>query len=276
MAILSSVTCSLVPESRGGPFVFWDDIDAAIKSAANMGFDGFELFAPGPNAVDSATLQKLLGDNGLRLAAVGTGAGWVQRKLQLTSADANNRQQAIAFVKSMIDFGAPFGAPAIIGSMQGRWDNAENRAPATQRLIDALNELGEHAGQRNVRLIYEPLNRYETNFVNTMEQGVAFLKQLTTKNVVLLADLFHMNIEEQDLASALRIGGAAIGHIHFVDSNRRPAGLGHLDYAPIAQAIRDIAYDGFLSAEALSYPSPAEAAQQTITKFKQLFPRIKA
>ena len=74
------------------------------------------------------------------------------------------------------------------------------------------------------------------------------LRSLSTRNVALLADLFHMNIEEADIPSALRSGGRWICHVHFVDSNRRPAGSGHLDYAPIAKALLEIGYDGFAAA----------------------------
>jgi sugar phosphate isomerase/epimerase len=86
-----------------------------------------------------------------------------------------------------------------------------------------------------------------------------------------LADLFHMNIEESDLAAALRAGGKHIGHVHFVDSNRRPAGLGHIDYAPVVRALADIGYDGYASAEALPYPDSAAAAYQTMRTFRKLF-----
>jgi sugar phosphate isomerase/epimerase len=107
--------------------------------------------------------------------------------------------------------------------------------------------------------------------VNTVAAGAALLRALSTTNVRLLADLFHMNIEETDLAGALRDGRGLIGHVHFVDSNRRPAGLGHLDYAPVAAALREIAYDGFASAEALPYPDPEAAARQTMTAFRRHF-----
>src|SRR4029077_21202542 len=116
-------------------------------------------------------------------------------------------------------------------------------------------------------------NRYETNLVNTIAAGVALLQPLSTKNVKLLPDLFHMNIEEVDSASALRAAAGFIGHLHFVDSNRRPAGMGHIDYRPIAQALEAIGYNGFASAEALSYPDPEAAARQTILAFRKYFRR---
>ncbi|WP_029246802.1 sugar phosphate isomerase/epimerase family protein [Schlesneria paludicola] len=269
--IRSAVTVSLVTESKGGPFVFWDDLPAACRQAKELGFDAIELFAPCPDAVSKEELTSLLTSHELQLAAVGTGAGWVKHKLTLTSADAHVRRRAIDFIRSMIDFGGVHGAPAIIGSMQGRWGDGVSKDQAMTWLTEALNELGEHARQHGVPLIYEPLNRYETNLVNTVSAGVDLMKSLKSDNVKLLSDLFHMNIEESDLAAAIRGGGPWIGHIHFVDSNRRPAGCGHLNFAPIVAALQQIGYGGYLSAEALSWPDAPSAAEQTIHEFRRLF-----
>jgi sugar phosphate isomerase/epimerase len=269
--IRSAVTVSLVSEARGGPFVFWDDLPAACRSAKELGFDAVEIFAPGPEALDAGTLRKLLGDNGLSLAAVGTGAGWVKHRLALTSPDATIRQKARDFIRSMIDAGGALGAPAIIGSMQGRHGDGVDLTQALAYLAEALEPLGEHARQYQVPLIYEPLNRYETNLITRVEDGVALLRKLSTKNVRLLADLFHMNIEEADVSLALRQANGYLGHVHFVDSNRRPAGLGHLDFGPIAAALTAVGYTGYASAEALPYPEPVAAARQTIATFRQYF-----
>jgi sugar phosphate isomerase/epimerase len=106
---------------------------------------------------------------------------------------------------------------------------------------------------------------------NTVEAGLRLIERLSTHNVVLLADLFHMNIEEANLPDAIRRGGRHIGHVHFVDSNRRPAGLGHLDFAPIAAALVEIGYGGYASAEAFAYPDSDSAARQTIAAFRTHF-----
>jgi sugar phosphate isomerase/epimerase len=274
--IRSAVTISLVKEARGGPFVFWDDLPAACRTARAIGFDAVEVFPPSPEAVDVALLRRLLDEHGLALAAVGTGAGWVRQRLHLTLADAAARARARAFIRSIIDLAGPFQAPAIIGSMQGRSDDAVDAPTALRHLADSLEDLGEHAKQYGVPLFFEPLNRYETNLVNTVDAGVALLRPLATHNVRLLADLFHMNIEETDLAAALRAGGGYLGHVHFVDSNRRPAGLGHLDLPPLVRALEEIGYDGFASAEALPYPDPEAAARQTLRAFRQFFRRASA
>src|SRR5487761_1505812 len=160
--IRSSVTVSLVPEARGGPFVFWDDLPAACRQAHELGFDGIEVFPPSAEAIDVQQLAALLGDHGLALAAVGTGGGWVKGRLHLALAEAAARQKAREFIRAIIDVAGPLGAPAIIGSMQGRSGDGVDHATATAYLRDALNDLGEHARQYGVPLIYEPLNRYET------------------------------------------------------------------------------------------------------------------
>jgi sugar phosphate isomerase/epimerase len=269
--IRSAVTVSLVSQARGGPFVFWDDLQAACEKAAELGFDAVEIFAPGPEAVDADKLKAQLEQHGLRVAAVGTGAGMVVHGLSLTSTDNSQREQAKQFVRSIIEMGAPFEAPAIIGSMQGRWGGDLSRDAALDLLRQALDELGAHAAERGVPLIYEPLNRYETNLITTIADGVQMMQSLKAKNVQLLADLFHMNIEEANLAEAIRAGGKHIGHVHYVDSNRRPAGLGHMDFAPIAAALADIGYDGYCSAEAFPYPDSENAARHTIESFRKHF-----
>jgi sugar phosphate isomerase/epimerase len=269
--IRSSVTISLVEEARGGPFVFWHDLPEACRTAKSLGFDAVEVFPPAPDAVDPEVLRQLLNDNGLALAAVGTGAGWVRQKLHLCLGDTGLRAKARDYIRAIIDFAGPFGAPAIIGSMQGRFGDEVDRPTALRFVSEALEELGEHARQYGVPLIFEPINRYETNLINTLAAGVELLQSLSTKNVKLLPDLFHMNIEEVDSAAALRAAAGLIGHLHFVDSNRRPAGLGHIDYRPIVAALEAIGYDRFASAEALPYPDSEAAARQTINAFRKYF-----
>lgn len=269
--IRAAVTCSLVQQARGGPFVYWDDLEGAIHRSAELGFHAIEIFAPGPQTVHRDQLAKWLDRTGLKVAAVGTGAGWLIHKLALTDPDAKQRAAAVQFVREMIDFGAEFDAPAIIGSMQGRAVDASARAEALDVLADGLRELAAHAASRGVKLIYEPLNRYETNLCNTMAQGAVFLKQQRLENVILLADLFHMNIEEVDIAKALSENLDSIGHVHFVDSNRRAAGYGHLDYRPIREALRTGGYQGYLSAEVLALPDSDAAARQTMAAFREGF-----
>lgn len=267
--IRSAITVSLVPEVRGGPFVFWDDLATACREARVLGFDAIEVFPPTAEAVDASLLRQLLEDNGLALAAVGTGAGWVRQRLSLTAADASTRDKARSFIRQIVDLAGSFGAPAIVGSMQGRHGDGVTAEQARAYLREAFSDLGQHARRYGVPLLYEPLNRYETNLCNTLAQGLDLIQDCS--NMQLLADLFHMNIEEDNTPRALREAGHRIGHVHFVDSNRRAAGFGQIDYRPLAQALSAIGYEGFLSAEAFALPDSLTAARRTIQTFHSYF-----
>lgn len=267
----TAVTISLVEEARGGPFVFWDGLADGFAQAAKHGFDAVEIFAPDAGTVDRDELANLIKHSGLQVAAIGTGAGMVKHRLSLTDSLAEKRQAAIAFVRSMIEFGGRFNAPAIIGSMQGRWGDEVDKRTARLWLADALDQLGEYAAKFEVPLIYEPLNRYESNLINTLADAVDFINTHQISNVKLLADLFHMNIEETHLGDAIRSAATAIGHVHYVDSNRQAAGYAHTDFSAIAQALNDINYSGYLSAEVFPVPDSNSAAAKTMESIRRLF-----
>ena len=162
----SAITISLVPQARGGPFVFWDGLARGCEVAEALGFDAVEIFPSSANALDAAELNQLLARHKLRVAAVGTGGGWVVHKWSLTNPDPSIRAQAKDFIRGIVDLAAAFHAPAIIGSMQGRWEAPGSRDQAVSWLGEALKELDAHAGKHRQVLLYEPLNRYETNLFN--------------------------------------------------------------------------------------------------------------
>jgi sugar phosphate isomerase/epimerase len=267
-----AVTVCLVPEARSGPFVLHGPLAESCARAAALGFGAVELFPVSAEAVDARELRSLLAGHGLRLAAVGTGAGWVVRRLSLTSPDAAVRAQARAFVGGIVDLAGGFGAPAILGSMQGRVPEGVPRGTALGWLAEALEQLGPRAHAHGAPFLLEPLNRYETDLLHTVADTLAFLAPLRTRNVRLLCDTFHMNLEEVSLADALRAAGPRLGHVHLADSNRRAAGLGHTDFAPVAAALREIGYAGAVSAEVLPLPDPAAAARQALAAYRALFP----
>ncbi len=266
----SAVTVCLVPEARSGPFVFHGDLERACTRAAELGFDAIELFPPDAEAIDPRSLRQILHRNRLQLAAVGTGAGWVARKLSLTDPDPAVRHRAQQFAAALVDYAGAFGAPAILGSMQGRADGATTREQALTWLAEALEQLGPRAHAQGVPFLLEPLNRYESNLFNTLHQASLFTATLRTRNIRLLADLFHLNIEEASIPDALRTAGSGIGHVHLADSNRSAAGFGHTDLTAAVAALREIGYEGYLSAEVFPRPTPEEAATQAIRSFRTL------
>ena len=237
--IKSAITVSLVAQAKGGPFVYWDGLESAAASAAKLGFDAIEVFAPSAASIDRPALHALLKQHGLSAAAFGTGGGWLVHKWHLTHADPAIRSQAREFIRAIIDVGGEFKAPAIIGSMQGKAEGDVSRDQALTWLAEALTDLGAHAAQYGLPLLYEPLNRYETNLFNRIGDTAVWLRTQSIPNVRVLADLFHMNIEEPDSAAALREAGDLVGHVHFADSNRRAIGFGQTNVASIIAALRD-------------------------------------
>jgi sugar phosphate isomerase/epimerase len=294
----SAVTICLVPEASRGPFVLHapafaaafaaaaspgvtgptDPLERGLEQtcriAADLGFDAVELFVGGggPTDLPVAFVRDLLGDLGLGLAAVGTGAGWLKHGLQLCDADASRRARAHDFIAEIIDVAGALGAPAIIGSMQGRSGPAVGRDEALEHLAAALDTLGARAAACGQPLLYEPLNRYETDLFNRQEEAAAWLRAGTggRANVKLLCDLFHMQIEEADPAATLGACGDLVGHVHWADSNRRAVGFGHAAMRPVVEALRGIGYRGHLSAEVFPLPTPLEAARQSIESVRAL------
>jgi sugar phosphate isomerase/epimerase len=265
----SAVTISLVAEARGGPFVFWDDLAAGCAQASQLGFDAVEIFPTSAESLNIREVKELLARHRLQVSAVGTGAGWVKHKLRLTDPDSDVRHRAREFAKGLIAFAGELGAPAIIGSMQGRCEAESNRPKVLEWLGEALEELSGISAQFNQVLLFEPLNRYESDVFSRQGDAAAFLRKLRSKNVRLLCDLFHMNIEERSVADTLLETGPLVGHIHWVDSNRLAMGWGHTEAAPIVAALRKIGYNGYLSAEVFPAPNSFEAAKQSLENIRR-------
>lgn len=266
----SAVTICLVPEARQGPFVFHDGLEAGCRAAAELGFDAVEVFPESAAGLPAAELGRLLADCSLGLAAVGTGAGWVKHRWHLCHADADVRSQSRSFIGSIIDAAGGLGAPAIIGSMQGSGGGDVSRDTALEWLAESLHALSARAARHGQVLLYEPLNRYETNLFNRQTDAAAFLRDRGIANVKLLCDLFHMNIEEADMAATITACGDLVGHVHWADSNRRAMGLGHSDPQPIVQALRAAGFQGHLSAEIFPIPTAIDAARTTIENIRSV------
>ena len=121
-----------------------------------------------------------------------------------------------------------------------------------------------------MQVLIEPINRYETNFVNTGLQGLELMDEVGEPNLRLLLDTFHMNIEQVNLTTALREAGDKLGYIHFADSNRLAPGQGHIDFVEVVHTLISIGYSGFLTVEILPLPDDASAMHQAGNFFKSM------
>jgi D-psicose/D-tagatose/L-ribulose 3-epimerase len=154
------------------------------------------------------------------------------------------------YIRQCIDAAHSLGAPNLVGpiySAVGRvWQQTSaERAKDVELLVKNLSILAEYAGEREVVLGIEPLNRFETSFINTADQVIEIVEGVSHSSCKIMLDTFHMNIEEKSLGAAIRkTGKFRLAHVHTCENDRGAPGSGNVTWNEVAQALRDINYDG--------------------------------
>lgn len=242
--------------------------EKAAKARA-FGADGLELMTVDPARLDLAKITTILAEHDLEVAAIGSGAVAMAFGQTLLHPDASVAALAVARLDELIQFAARVGTSLVtIGGFRGRLVSDDGRGG----LAKILRSAADRAAPLGVRLVIEPLNRYEANLVNTAQQGLAFLREIDHASVGLLLDTFHANIEEKSWSEPFQCAMSAgkLWHVHIGDNNRLPPGQGMIDFAKIVAILGEIGYDGFLSAELLGQPDPDTAAEWTMARMRAL------
>jgi sugar phosphate isomerase/epimerase len=239
------------------------------RKAAEMGYDGLELLIRDIYAVDKSMVNNTLARYGLEVAGLVTGALQGLDNLALISPDEEAAKHAMEQLKGFIKFAGEHCATVDIGRLRGRMDVMPNPTQVKEELVDLLREAADYAARCGARITLEPLNRYEDDLINNVQDGLEWIEEVGHPRIGLLADTFHMNIEDASIENSIRDAAPRLWHVHVGDSNRLPAGKGHFDFRALVQTLREIEYDGFLSAEHLPYPDPDVAALQTIGYLRQ-------
>jgi 5-keto-L-gluconate epimerase len=255
------------PEAQQSAFVvFRERLDTGVRKAGALGYDGVELALALPSDVRVSMIRTLLAAEGMRLAAVSTGRVFAEQKVWLTHPDGSVRRRAVEILTGLIEVAAELGAPRVnIGRVRGTVGPDDALETAEKRFFEGITICDDHAVALGVRLVIEPVNRYETNYVNSvLPDGIGLVRRLGRPNVKLMPDVFHMNIEDASIAQALVAAGAMVGYLHLADSNRWAPGDGHTDFRAIVEALATIGYDGDVGVEILPFPTPDEAAARAI------------
>ncbi len=231
---------------------FSDNCLEILDKVKAMGFDVFELALEDTNLVDAVRLGERLQQLGLGCSVCGA----FGPTRDLSSEEEAIRANAFGYICALVDSAAAVGAGVVNGPMYSATGKARLLPPAErraewQRAVEGLRRAAGYAGERGVRLAIEPLNRYETDMVNTAAQGLELINAVGAANLGLHLDTFHMHLEEKDSAAAIRLAGTRLFHFHACENDRGVPGSGQVHWQAIAQALKQIDYQGAVVIEVL-------------------------
>jgi D-psicose/D-tagatose/L-ribulose 3-epimerase len=220
---------------------------------ADMGFDLVETAIEVPGGYDYARTGEVIKDHGLGASLVTV----LGPDSDLLHSDEKIRENGRAYMRYCIDAAHALGATNLGGpfySALGRtWQStADERERELELLAGQLRELADYAADRGVVLCIEPLNRFETSFINLASQSIELVDRVDHPACKVLLDTFHMNIEERSLGDAIRAVGPRLGHFHSCENDRGAPGSGHVPWSEVADALHDIGYDGPVVIESFS------------------------
>jgi len=266
MSTLSHSGTGDVPNKAGIHCLVWSatttaDILAVIPKAIEMGYDGIEIPVLAPGLLDIPKVRAALDDVGL-LCTTSTAL-----PPGIALIDEATTSDAVEFLTGVIRDTAELGAPLVcgpmaapIGEQRGRGSTPEEWASC----VTGLREAGKVATDLGIDLAFEPLNRFETFVVNTTADGIRLCEEVNEPSVGLLLDTFHMNIEEQSLPAAIRAAAPHLKHFHCSENDRGTVGSGHVPWADVFGALKDIDYRGWLTVESFGGSVPEIAAATSI------------
>jgi sugar phosphate isomerase/epimerase len=218
----------------------------ALRRVKAEGYDGVELAITNPARINPDTTKEALESEGLRLLSITTGQAAGLEGLSLSSPDETVCRRAVERIQAHMQFAKSFGAIVIVGSLRGADGDME-------LLVESLRECAAYDAE--VRIALEPLNRYESRLVSTVEEALTVIEKVGEENLGILFDTFHANIEEVSIGEAIRAAGDRLFHIHLADSNRWAPGFGHLPFTEIWTALKAMNYASGLVIEAFPRPN---------------------
>jgi len=226
--------------------------EGILPAIRECGFDGVELPIFGAADFPALPIRRGLERAGLEC----TVSGVLMPGLSLLSDDPAVRRATRTHLEDCIKAVAEVGSRLLVGPLYspvGFLPGRRRTRDEWEWAVEAYQALGPVLAANQVALAIEPLNRFETYFLNTAADGVALLEEVDHPHVGLLADTFHANIEEKDVPGAFRAAGRWIKHVHTCENDRGTPGTGHVDWKGVFGALREIGYDGWLTIESFGF-----------------------
>ena len=251
-----------------------ETLEARLANLEAWGYQGIQL-ARGTLEMGWPAITSALENSPIELCIAGGGRG-------LLAADEAERRAAVTQIAEGLHLAAQVGAVgSIVVPIFGRAQVSPPAPPQTmyelefEMLVELLSEIAPTAEEVGVPVILEPLNRYETHFLNRLDQGVELCREVGSSGIKIMADFFHMNIEEAKLGQAIERAADYIAYVHLADSNRYQPGAGHLDFVPGLSALKRIGYDGFMTLECRVVGSDkGQALAESAKTIREIWDRV--
>jgi sugar phosphate isomerase/epimerase len=233
-----------------------EEFEDALAFLKDAGFTGVELAVAHPGLVDVDKLNRQVAGRNLSVTSISTGQAYDKYGISLSSFDEERRGEAVKFVKGHIDISERTGFPVVtVGLLRGKIERGD-KASLMRNLKEAMFRCVEYASSRGVRLQLEPINRSETTLINNTSEALDFLEELgNPKNLGILYDTYHSNLEDGDMIRSIKAASGKIMNVHLADSHRGLPGYGNIDFLSIYETIQETGYDGAYALETLSVPS---------------------
>lgn len=234
-----------------------------------MGFDGVEIFLNHPESLPMKKIKEKMDETGMGCTlSIGLG-----KEQNLISPDRRARDAGVAFLKEGIDVACELDSDVVSGVIYAAWGEFTGKMRTEDEWNyskECLFKVAEYAKGKGVMLALEPVNRFETYFLNTIEDTRKMVEEINHPNIGIHADTFHMNIEEESFYGAIKMAGEHLCHVHLCENNRGIPGTGHIPWDDVFRALRELNYDRWAVVESF-VPAVEEVARMTAI-WRQLAP----
>ena len=260
-----SATVTLQYDTPFSPFGA-TEFDEALLWLEKSGFDAAEICICNYDRVDVASLKNKLDEHGLICSTISTGQARGLEGISLLDTDTAKQKAAQKRISEHIEAATILGSYVTIGLIRGTCA-PEQKESSESLLIERLKPCVDYAGEKNVCLIIEPINRYETGIINNTLEAASFIERMGNPDSLgILWDTFHANIEDGDFGECIKTMGKKHKYLHIADSNRAFPGNGHFDFSALFEKLNEAGYDGYISFECFNHPS-AEHVKKHAAEF---------
>jgi D-psicose/D-tagatose/L-ribulose 3-epimerase len=248
---------------------------SAVKDLApkvkELGFDILEISCENPELIDVDAVKSELQHNSLQ--PIVCGAFGPDRNI--CSHDPEIVENAKSYIRWLVDAAFKLGSPVVCGPMysavgKDHLEDARERKVEWDRAVSGIREMAQYAETKQVKLALEPLNRFETDMINVVTQGLEFIRQTGMANVGFHLDTFHMHLEEKNSGDAIRLANQKIYHFHACENDRGVPGTGQVHWDKVAQGLKDVKYNGPIVIE--SFTSQVKEIARAVCIWREIAP----